>query len=209
MTRHPFAPGIRFSSTKSEKAARSSGTQSLRQHGFTLLPLSISFPAAGPLVIFTPMKNCTCLNTDSHQWASLVLRLALAVIFFAHGGQKLFGWFGGYGLHGTAGFFANTLHMTPGLFWAILVGCGEFIGGILMFFGFLTRLAALDLVIIMLVAMHFMSGSFFMVKAGGIEFPLAVFAAALDLLISGGGALALAATLACRSGESEPAGPQA
>lgn len=159
------------------------------------------------LPFVTPMKNCKCMKTDSHQWAPLVLRLALAVIFFAHGGQKLFGWFGGYGIHGTAVFFAQGMHMHPATFWAVLVGCGEFFGGVLMFFGFLTRLAALDLCIIMLVAIKVMSGSFFMGKAGGIEFPLAVFAAALAMLISGGGKWSLDAKLFCGPGESEPAAP--
>ena len=64
------------------------------------------------------------LNTNARNWALLAPRLVLGVIMFAHGAQKLFGWFGGYGLKGTAGFFAESLGITPGILWAGMAGGG-------------------------------------------------------------------------------------
>ena len=64
------------------------------------------------------MKNLLTklLSTNAHNWAPVVLRLVLGFTMAAHGAQKLFGWFGGYGLQGTAGFFAKQLGMKPGIF---------------------------------------------------------------------------------------------
>ena len=53
-----------------------------------------------------------CLLADKQEWAPLALRLPLGVIFFAHGAQKVLGWFGGYGWHGTMQFFTQTLAST-------------------------------------------------------------------------------------------------
>jgi len=103
-----------------------------------------------------------------------------------HGAQKLFGWFGGYGLKGTGGFFENSLGMSPGVFWAALAGGGEFFGGLLIFFGFLTRFGALNIAVTMLVAIisaH--SGAFF--APSGMEYPLALLGMAIALMVSGGG----------------------
>lgn len=55
------------------------------------------------------------LGTDEKSWVPLPVRIALGIIFVAHGAQKLFGWFGGYGLTATAGFFEEKLGMSPGL----------------------------------------------------------------------------------------------
>jgi uncharacterized membrane protein YphA (DoxX/SURF4 family) len=65
----------------------------------------------------TPMVK-TLMRTDAGQWATLPLRIALGVIFLAHGGQKLFGWFGGKGLLATAGYFEGKWGVSPGLLWA-------------------------------------------------------------------------------------------
>ncbi len=127
-------------------------------------------------------------------WVTLPLRLVLGAIFLGHGGQKLFGWFGGYGLQATAGFFADKLGMTPGIFWAALAGGGEFFGGLLVLLGLVTRFGALNIAIVMLVAIvrvHW--GTFF--GPTGIEYPLAVFGSAVALLIAGGGALSVDAAL--------------
>jgi putative oxidoreductase len=130
------------------------------------------------------------LITDKQQWATIPLRIALGVIFMAHGGQKLFGWLGGHGLNGTAAFFAAKLGLAPGLLWATLAGIGEFGGGVLVLLGLFTRLGALMIVIVMGVAIakvHW--GSFFLPR--GIEFTFALLAAAVALLIAGGGKFSL------------------
>lgn len=68
-----------------------------------------------------------------------ILRIVTALLFMEHGGQKLFGWFGGYGLQATAGFFEQNLGMAPGIFWATLAGVLELFGGLLILLGLFTR----------------------------------------------------------------------
>lgn len=139
-------------------------------------------------------KITKILNTNAHNWALLAPRLVLGTIMFAHGAQKLFGWFGGYGLKGTAGFFAESLGMTPGIFWAALAGGGEFFGGLLLLIGLATRFAALTVAITMAVAIITVhSGAFF--APAGMEFPLALLAISLAFLVAGGGALSVDARL--------------
>src|SRR5439155_8759129 len=72
--------------------------------------------------------------------ATTILRLVLGVIFFAHGAQKMLGWFGGYGFTGTMGFFTGILHI-PAVF-AVLAIAAEFFGGLGLIFGLLTRVAS-------------------------------------------------------------------
>src|SRR6201997_4896087 len=72
--------------------------------------------------------------------ATAILRLTLGAVFFAHGAQKMLGWFGGYGFHGTMGFFTQELHLPAVL--AFLAICAEFFGGLGLIVGFLTRIAA-------------------------------------------------------------------
>src|SRR5438105_12300020 len=79
------------------------------------------------------------IGTDSDT-ATTILRLVLGVVFFAHGAQKMLGWFGGYGFTGTMGFFTGVMHI-PALF-AFLAIAAEFFGGLGLIFGFLTRIAA-------------------------------------------------------------------
>lgn len=131
--------------------------------------------------IFTRM-----LRTNA-SLAPLVLRLAVGVIFAAHGSQKLFGWFGGYGLVGTGQFF-DSLGLHPGELMAALAGSAEFFGGVALILGVLVRPAALALSFTMLIAIFsvHISKGFFLDK-GGLEYALALFAAALSLAISGAG----------------------
>lgn len=123
--------------------------------------------------------------TKLEGWSALPLRIGLGVIFIAHGSQKLFGIFGGHGLKGTAQFL-SSLGFIPGILWAVLLAFGEFLGGIFVLFGFLTRLGALIIAVAMLVALikvHLPHG--FFNSTGGIEFPLILFASALSILFSG------------------------
>ncbi len=136
----------------------------------------------------------TLLTTDARQWATLPLRIALGLIFLAHGGQKLFGWLGGKGLTATAAYFTQKLGMNPGLLWAALAGVGEFGGAVLVLLGLFTRLGALSIAVVMLVAIFQVHwGAFFMPK--GIEFAFSLLASALALLIAGGGKFSLDAWL--------------
>ncbi len=134
------------------------------------------------------------LATDQNQWAMVPLRIALGVIFIAHGGQKLFGWWGGHGLSGTAALFAGKFGLAPGWLWAGLAGGGEFGGGLLLILGLFTRLGALSICIVMLVAIFKVHlGSFF--TPTGMEYPWSLLAAAVALLIAGGGKFSLDARL--------------
>ncbi|MFZ3170784.1 MAG: DoxX family protein [Carboxydocellales bacterium] len=130
----------------------------------------------------------------SSQQADLILRLALGLVFVAHGAQKLFGWFGGYGWTGTVGFFNQALGIAPALAGlAILI---EFFGGIAIILGLLTRPAALGLAVTMLVAavkVHLANGFFLDQKgaADGVEYIFVLFLLSLYLLIKGAGTISL------------------
>lgn len=120
---------------------------------------------------------------------TLAIRLAAGIIFTAHGAQKLFGWFGGYGLEGTAGWMAS-IGLEPGYFLALMAGSAEFFGGLLLILGFLVRPAALVLAVTMLVAIfavHIEHGLF--MSNNGYEFGLALFAISVALLVRGAGSL--------------------
>lgn len=127
--------------------------------------------------------------------ALLVLRLVLGGVFVAHGAQKLFGSFGGPGIEGTAGFH-EQIGIKPARPMAILAGLAEFVGGILVIAGFLTPLAALALVVVMIVAIlkvHLENG--FFAASGGYEFNLVLIAVAVALLLAGSGAYGIDAAL--------------
>lgn len=133
------------------------------------------------------------LITTDHSYATAILRLALGTVFFAHGAQKMLGWFGGYGFSGTMGFFTGSLHIPPPL--AFLAIAAEFFGGLGLILGLLTRVAAAGIAVNMLVAIFMVHRSygFFMNWSGtqkgeGFEFHLLVLAITLALMILGGGA---------------------
>jgi putative oxidoreductase len=129
-------------------------------------------------------------------FAPLALRLPLGIVFIAHGAQKLFGWFGGYGLEGTGQWMAS-IGLHPGYAMALLAGSAEFFGGIALLFGLLVRPAAAALAFAMLVAIvsvHIGHGLF--VANNGIEYALALLAASVSLLVSGAGRVSADAALA-------------
>ena len=138
------------------------------------------------------------LGTDAG-FGTLALRIPIGIIFVAHGAQKLFGAFGGYGLEGTGQFMAS-LGLTPGYLMALLAGSAEFFGGLALLFGVLVRPAAAALAVAMLVAIfsvHIDKGLF--VDKNGYEYALALLAASVALLISGAGRLSLDSAIAARS----------
>jgi putative oxidoreductase len=134
------------------------------------------------------INNITSTNSGLD---TLAPRIAAGAIFAAHGAQKLFGWFNGYGLEATAGWMAS-IGIEPGMLMAILAGSAEFFGGLLLIAGLLTRPAALALTFTMVVALvtvHLDNG-FFMAN-NGYEFALALLAISVGLVFRGGGSLSV------------------
>jgi putative oxidoreductase len=128
----------------------------------------------------------------------LPLRVGTGVIFAAHGAQKLFGWFGGYGLEGTAGWM-TSIGLEPGLLMASMAGGAEFIGGLLLIVGLLVRPAALMLAVTMVVAIvtvHLPNGLF--LANNGYEFGLALLAVSIGLVLRGAGSLSVDSVLQAR-----------
>ncbi len=129
-------------------------------------------------------------------WAITIVRVVAGIIFFAHGAQKVPGWFGGYGLRKTVGYFTSIGLPAP---IATLVCFFEFLGGIGLILGLLTRLAALAVIVVMVGAIAKVHGSngFFLNweltpgKGHGYEANLAFLAMAVACLIAGGGAFSL------------------
>jgi len=133
----------------------------------------------------------TLFQTDE-VWSSLILRVMLGVVMFPHGGQKLLGWFGGFGFAGTMGFFTEQMHIPAVI--AFLVIMGESFGALGLIVGFLTRFSAFGILCIMLGAItmvHWPNG-FFMNWSGkqageGFEYHLLVIGMSLALLLAGAG----------------------
>lgn len=127
-------------------------------------------------------------------WITLPLRLALGIIFIAHGAQKVLGVWGGGGL---AAFTAGDapLGLRPGWFWLGAAAVSELVGGALVLIGLATRLGAFSIACVMLVAMFGVHwGSFFMGNKG-IEYTVALLGMALALVIAGGGQASVDQTL--------------
>ena len=125
----------------------------------------------------------------------MALRIPVGIIFVAHGAQKLFGWFGGYGLEGTGQWMAS-ISLNPGYLMALLAGSAEFFGGLALILGLLVRPAAAVLAFTMIVAIlavHIGNGLF--MSNNGYEFGLALLAASVALVISGAGRGSLDAML--------------
>ncbi|WCN11025.1 DoxX family protein [Marinomonas mediterranea] len=119
--------------------------------------------------------------------ASLILRLPVGIIFMAHGAQKLFGMFGGYGLEGTGQWMAS-IGMEPGYLMALLAGGTEFFGGLALVLGLLVRPASLGLaftMIIAIVTVHLSNGLF--MANNGYEYALSLLAVTVSLIFSGAG----------------------
>jgi putative oxidoreductase len=127
----------------------------------------------------------------------LIVRVVLGVIFFAHGAQKVFGWFGGPGLRGVIGYFKQALGVPAPL--TVLAAFTELLGGLAMIVGLLARPAAVGLILVMLVAVakvHSRNGFFLNWalepgKGHGYEMNLALIGMALAVLVGGAGVLSI------------------
>ncbi len=144
------------------------------------------------------------LFSTSNDLTLTILRLIMGVVFFAHGAQKMLGWFGGYGFHGTMGFFTQHMGIPAPL--AFLAICAEFFGGLGLIVGFLTRIAAFGITVNMLVAIltvHHVNGLFMnwtgQQKGEGYEYHLLAIALGLLFMIKGAGALSVDRALTVRS----------
>jgi putative oxidoreductase len=135
------------------------------------------------------------LGTDG-DWVITIVRIVLGVVFFAHGAQKTLGWFGGAGLQSTVRVFREHLRIPAPL--TLLSVAAEFLGGLGLIVGLLSRIAALGIAVVMIVALlavHRKFG-FFMNWYGekqghGIEYHILVLALALTVMIKGAGAFSL------------------
>lgn len=136
------------------------------------------------------MKNL--FQTNKENWSPLVARLALALVVFPHGAQKLFGWFGGNGFQGTMGYL-TTQGGLPYVV-ALLVILIESVAALMVLFGIATRIAALGIFgLFAIIAVQFhASNGFFMNWFGnqpgeGLEYFIILLGLALTLIITGGG----------------------
>ncbi|MGA3186970.1 MAG: DoxX family protein [Bryobacteraceae bacterium] len=141
--------------------------------------------------------------------ATSLLRLVLGVVFFAHGAQKMLGWFGGPGFSGAMGLFTGYLHI-PAPF-AFLAIAAEFFGGLGLILGFLTRIAAFGIAVNMVVAIAMVHSKFgfFMNWSGtqkgeGFEYHLLALAITAFLMIRGAGAFSLDRVIATASPTVQP-----
>src|SRR5215831_15810055 len=125
------------------------------------------------------------------EFGLLILRVAVGLTLAAHGAQKLFGMFGGYGIAGTGGFFAS-LGFRPGKVMAVMAGLGEAIGGLAFALGLLTPFASALIIAVMTVAIwsvHMEKG--FFNSNGGFEYPMVLSAVASSVAFTGPGPLSM------------------
>jgi putative oxidoreductase len=148
------------------------------------------------------------LRTDD-AWARLWQRIALAVVMFPHGAQKLFGWFGGFGYHATLDAMSGQMGVPRPL--VVLVMIAEAIGSIGLLFGALTRVAAFGVSAVMLGAIMLVHRhvGFFMNWSGaqageGLEYHVLALALSLPLMVWGAGHLSVDGALARRISRMRP-----
>lgn len=133
------------------------------------------------------MPSPDAINPQLLDLGLLLIRVVFGLAFAAHGAQKLFGWFGGYGLAGTGGFL-ESLGFRPGKTFATAAALAEFFGGLLLALGFLGPVGPALMLSVMVVAsitVHRKNG--FFVATNGIEHPLLMAAAAVGLALTGPG----------------------
>lgn len=142
------------------------------------------------------MKLLNTLLSSKAGAAALILRVPVGLILAAHGAQKLFAWFGGYGLEGTGQWMAS-IGLEPGYWLAMMAGSAEFFGGIALAIGLLTRPAAVVAGFTMLIAIfsvHISNGLF--MANNGYEYALTLLVVTVVLAIQGAGSFSLDNVLA-------------
>jgi putative oxidoreductase len=125
--------------------------------------------------------------------ALFALRLVVGLLFIGHGSQKLFGWFGGYGIKGTGGWL-ESIGVKPGAFFATVAGLSELVGGMLLVLGFALPVAALLLGSAMLVAIVKVTGANGLwITGNGYEYNLVLLVLVVTLAFTGAGRIAIGA----------------
>lgn len=145
------------------------------------------------------MSTSSMLDTTAVSAGLLVGRTILGGLMAAHGAQKLLGWFGGYGLAGTGGFF-EQLGFRPGKAFAAAAASSEVLGGLLIalgLFGPFGPAIVLSVMIVAAVTVHLRNGVF--AQENGIEVPLLYGTGAIALALTGYGAWSLDAVLGLTS----------
>jgi putative oxidoreductase len=135
----------------------------------------------------TLMLPVDAVDSRSFDLGLLLIRVIFGLIFAAHGAQKLFGWFGGYGLAGTGGWM-ESMGFRPGKTFATAAGLGEFVGGLLFTLGFLGAVGPALMLSVMLVAsitVHWKNGLF--TTNNGVELPLLYATGAVGVALIGPG----------------------
>ena len=136
------------------------------------------------------------LMNTTDDYVVTLLRLALGIVFFAHGAQKVLGWFGGFGFRATLGFFTQQMHIPAVL--AVLAIAAEFLGGIGLLIGFLGRVAAFGIATNMVVAVTLVHRHFGLFanwygtqKGEGYEYHILTIIICVAIMIRGSGALSI------------------
>jgi putative oxidoreductase len=141
------------------------------------------------------MLPAEALDSRLLDFGLLLIRVIFGLVFAAHGAQKLFGWFGGYGISGTGEWMAS-MGFNPGRTFATAAGSGEFFGGLLFALGFLGAVGPALMLSVMLVAsitVHRKNGLF--ATNNGIELPLLYASAAIGVAMIGPGRYSLDAAI--------------
>ena len=119
-------------------------------------------------------------------FSDVLIRATAGLLLVPHGAQKLFGWFGGHGLEGTAGWL-ESIGFAPGMVFALLIGSLEFFGGLMLALGLLTRPVAAAVFVFMVQAFFVHLPAGYAWNEGGFEMPLFWGLVVLAVLIRGGG----------------------
>jgi len=125
------------------------------------------------------------------EFGGTLARVATGLFLVPHGAQKLFGWFGGYGLEATGQFFAGQLGFSNGYLAALGAGSVEFFAGLALALGLFTRSAAIAITVMLLVASTFHFGAGFFWTNGGWEYPILWATVAFSFAFTGGGRYSL------------------
>ncbi len=136
------------------------------------------------------------LIATDNSTATTILRVVLGIVFFAHGAQKMLGWFGGNGFSGAMDHFTSGMHIPA--FFAFLAIAAEFFGSLGLILGLLTRIAAFGIAVNMMVAIALVHRHFGFFenwtgtqKGEGFEYHLLVLAMCIFLMIRGAGAISI------------------